>query len=548
LGTFPFDGAASAGPPGIRISNTMRITLPTALIAWAVASAAASPVSAQTTRDAAACAGLTKLQIPGLTLAITKAEWIPAGAPQASGRGGPAVPTKLPAYCRVDGALDRRTGSDGKSYAIGFALALPADWNGRFLQQGGGGLNGSVQPPVGATAAGDMPALARGFAVASTDTGHQGQGPFDASFLQEQQASLDFAYQAIGRVALLAKQIIAQHYAKPPDRSYFAGCSTGGREAMLMAQRYPTYFDGIIAGAPAMRTNFSGIGDEWVATMINSVAPKDPAGKPLTRQALSDADKKAVIDGALNACDAGDGVKDGMIFNTNACRFDPKTLVCKGAKADGCLTMAQATALEKAFAGPKDSKGRQVYPGFLFDTGIAATQGIPGLLHGGSNPVGPPFSATTMDVDARAAAAAEDPGGMLSATAGWTMLNTFSNRGGKLVFFHGVSDPWFSALDTIDYYDRMGRANGGAGQVMNWSRLYLAPGMGHCAGGTAALDSFDLLSAVVEWVEKGTAPASVTATGRALPGRSRPLCAYPQHAHYTGQGDPQDAKNFECRN
>jgi hypothetical protein len=526
----------------------MRITLPTALIAWAVASAAAAPVSAQTTRDAAACAGLSKLQIPGLTLAITKAEWIPAGAPQASGRGGPAVPTKLPAYCRVDGALDRRTGSDGKSYAIGFALALPADWNGRFLQQGGGGLNGSVQPPIGATAAGEMPALARGFAVASTDTGHQGQGPFDASFLQEQQASLDFAYQAIGRVALLAKQIIAQHYAKAPDRSYFAGCSTGGREAMLMAQRYPTYFDGIIAGAPAMRTNFSGIGDEWVATMINSVAPKDPAGKPLTRQALSDGDKKAVIDGVLNACDAGDGVKDGMIFNTNACRFDPKTLVCKGAKTDGCLTMAQATALEKAFAGPKDSNGRQVYPGFLFDTGIAATQGIPGLLHGGSNPVGPAFSATTMDVDARAAAAAADPGGMLSATAGWTMLNTFSNRGGKLLFFHGVSDPWFSALDTIDYYDRMGKANGGAGQVMNWSRLYLAPGMGHCAGGTAALDAFDLLSAVVDWVEKGTAPASVTATGRALPGRSRPLCAYPQHAHYTGEGDPQDAKNFECRN
>jgi len=282
--------------------------------------------------------------------------------------------------------------------------------------------------------------------------------------------------------------------------------------------------------------------------MINSVAPKDPAGKPLTREALSDGDKKAVIDGALNACDAGDGVKDGMIFNTNACRFDPKALVCKGAKTDGCLTMAQATALEKGFAGPKDSKGRQVYPGFLFDTGIAATQGIAGLLHGGANPVGPPFSATTMDVDARAAAAVEDPGGMLTATAGWTMLNTFSNRGGKLLFFHGVSDPWFSALDTIDYYDRMGKANGGAGQVMNWSRLYLAPGMGHCAGGTAALDSFDLLSAVVDWVEKGTAPASVTATGRALPGRSRPLCAYPQHAHYTGQGDPQDAKNFECRN
>jgi len=526
----------------------MRITTLSTPIVLAVAIAATPLASAQTTREAASCAAQTKLQIPGLTLAITKAEWIPAGSAPPSGRGGPAIATKLPAYCRVDGVLDRRTGGDGKPYGVGFALALPGDWNGRFLLQGGGGLNGSVQAPMGAVAAGDMPALARGFAVASTDTGHQAQGGFDASFMQEQQASLDFAYQAIGRVALLAKQIIAQHYAKPPDRSYFTGCSTGGREAMLMAQRYPTYFDGIVSGAPAMRTNFSGIGDEWVATVINSVAPKDAAGKPMTRQALSDSDKKTVIDGVLNACDAGDGLKDDMIFNTKACRFDPKTLVCNGAKTDGCLSMAQATALEKAFAGPKDSKGRQVYPGFLFDTGIAATQGIAGLLHGGQNPVGPGFSATEMNVAARADAAASDPGGILTATASWTSLNTFSSRGGKLLFFHGVSDPWFSALDTIDYYERMGKANGGAEQVMNWSRLYLSPGMGHCGGGSAALDSFDLLSAVVEWVEKGSAPASVTATGRALPGRSRPLCAYPQHAHYKGQGDPQDAKNFECRN
>jgi hypothetical protein len=254
-----------------------------------------------------------------------------------------------------------------------------------------------------------------------------------------------------------------------------------------------------------------------------------------------------VIDGALNACDAGDGVKDGMIFNTKACKFDPKALVCSTASSDSCLTAAQAAALEKAFAGPKDSRGRQVYPGFMFDTGIAATQGIPGLLHGGLNPVGPPFSATTMDVDARAQAAAESSADILTATSSWTNLNTFSKRGGKLLFYHGISDPWFSALDTIDYYERMSRANGGPEQTMNFSRLYLAPGMGHCGGGTSALDTFDLLSAVVDWVEKGTAPSSVVATGRALPGRSRPMCAYPQHAHYKGQGNTDDALNFECR-
>jgi len=508
---------------------------------------ASSQAFAQTTRDASACGALTALQVRGHNVSITKAEWFAAGAtPPQAGPGAAAAPVKLPAYCRLDGVLDRRTGADGKSYGIGFALALPGEWNGRFLFQGGGGLNGSVQPPLGAVATSGTPALARGFAVVSTDTGHSGQG-FDASFMQEQQANLDFAYQAVGRVAVLAKQIIAQHYAKPPDRSYFAGCSTGGREAMLMTQRYPMYFDGVISGAPAMRTNFSGIGDEWVATMINQVAPKNAQGQPLTRQAFSDIDKRTVIDGFLNACDAGDGVKDGMVFDAKACRFDPKTLVCSGAKADGCLSMAQATALEKAFAGPKDSKGRQVYPGFLFDTGIAATQGIPGLLHGGLNPVGPPFSATSMDVDAKAEAAASDPGGILTATSSWTTLNTFSNHGGKLLFFHGISDPWFSALDTIDYYERMTKANGGPEKVRTWSRLYLAPGMGHCGGGEAALDRFDLLTAVVDWVEKGTVPASVTATGRAFQGRSRPLCSYPQHAHYKGQGDPQIAANFECR-
>ena len=526
----------------------MRITLPRVAIAALIISATAVPAFAQTRRDAAACAALTTLQIPGVALSITKAEWFPEGSSPPGGRGGAPNPMKLPAYCRVDGVLDRRTGADGKPYGIGFALALPGDWNGRFLFQGGGGLNGSVQMPLGATAAGTTPALLRGFAVVSTDTGHTGTNGFDASFMQEQQAALDFAYQAVGRIATLAKQIIAQHYAKSPDHSYFTGCSTGGREAMLMAQRHPTFFDGIISGAPAMRTAYSGIGDEWVATMLNTTVSKDATGKVDPRAALSDAQKKAVIDGVLNACDAGDGLKDDMIFNTKACRFDPKTLVCGANKTDACLTMAQATALEKGFAGPRDSKGRQVYPGFMFDTGIASTQGIPGLLHGGRNPVGPPFSATSMDVDARAAAAAASATDALSATASWTNLNTFSNNGGKLMFFHGISDPWFSALDTIDYYERMTKANGGPEQVMNWSRLYLAPGVGHCGGGPLALDTFDMLTALVDWVEKGTVPASVTATGRALPGRSRPLCTYPQHAHYKGQGDPQDAKNFECRN
>jgi hypothetical protein len=498
--------------------------------------------------NASRCTSLSTLQLPGVALTVTKADWIAAGStPPAPPGAGAAPAVMLPAYCRLDAMIDRRTGAGGASYGIGFALALPDTWNGRFLFQGGGGLNGNVALPLGAQAAGGNPGLVRGFAVVSTDTGHQARVAFDASFQQDQQASLDFAYAAVGRVADAARRIVAQYYGKAADRSYFAGCSTGGREAMLMAQRYPMFFDGIVAGAPAMRTSFSGIGDEWVATQLNQVAPKNAQGQPMTRDALSDADKKLVIDGLLNACDAGDGVKDGMVFNIKACRFDVKALACSGAKTDGCLTAAQAGALERGFSGPKDSKGRQVYPGFLFDTGIASTQGIPGLLHGGLNPVGPGFARTELDVDAAVDRVLADPAESLTATSRWTNLNTFTGHGGKLIFFHGVSDPWFSALDTIDYYERMTRANGGPEQVRNWSRLFLSPGMGHCGGGPAALDTFDALSAVVDWVEKGVAPESLKATGRAFPARSRPLCAYPQHAHYKGSGNPEDAANFDCR-
>jgi hypothetical protein len=515
-------------------------------IALLAVSCSSAIARAQSSAGEKECAALRALQVPGAALSEVATQWFAAGSPPP--QEPPYVPplaVKLPAYCRLDATLDRRTGADGRSYGIGFALALPAEWNGRFLFQGGGGLNGTVAPPLGRTGQGDA-ALARGFAVVATDTGHRGE-VFDASFMADQQASLDFAYQAVGRVAALAKRILAQYYGNPAAHAYFMGCSTGGREGMLMAERYPTYFDGIVVGAPAMRTGYSGIGDEWVATMLNHVAPVDASGKPDVRRAFSDADRKAVIDGVLAACDGADGLHDGIVSDPIGCHFDPVSLVCTGPKADGCLSGAQVDVLRKAFAGPKDWKGRQVYPGFLFDTGIAATQGIPGLLAGGLNPVGPPFTATGMDVDARAAAAAADPRAQLTSTWGWTNLNTFSSHGGKLLFYHGASDPWFSALDTVDYYDRMTRANGGASAVTGWSRLFLVPGMGHCGGGPATLDTFDMLSAIVGWVEKEDAPESIRATGRTWPGRSRPLCPYPSHAHYEGTGDVEDAASFECR-
>jgi feruloyl esterase len=325
------------------------------------------------------------------------------------------------------------------------------------------------------------------------------------------------------------------------------GCSTGGREAMLMTQRYPRFFDGVVAGAPAMRTNFSNLADKWVTVALNQVAPKDEQGRPQAARALSESDKRLVIDSLLKACDANDGAADGMIFDPRGCRFDPADLACKGPKTDACLTSEQAAALKKGFAGPKDSRGIPVYPGFWFDSGITATQGIPGLLNPGPSPVGGPTYATEMDIDKDALVAA-NPIAAMGDTAHWTQLSTFSEHGGKLIFFHGVSDPWFSAQDTVRYYEHLTADNGGAASVSKWSRLFLVPGMGHCRGGAAALDEFDLLDPIVNWVEKGVAPESVISKGKAFPQRSRPLCPYPQHAHYKGKGNVENAASFECRN
>ena len=473
------------------------------------------------------CEQLAKFKLTGSEVVVAKTEAVPAAA-------------ALPAFCRVDATIDPRTGVDGKPYGIGFAIALPDNWNGGFLFQGGGGLNGSVARPLGSQAAGDTPALARGFAVVTTDSGHKG-AVFDGSFMLDQQAGLDFAYAAIGRVTQVAKLMVAQYYGETARHSYFDGCSTGGREAMLVTQRYPGYFDGVIAGDPAMRTGYSNLADAWVTVALNQIAPRDDAGKPVAGRVFSDGDKKLIVNSVLEQCDAADGVKDGMIFNARACHFDPSRLACKGAKAEGCLTSAQVGALQKGFAGPKNARGVPVYSGFPFDTGIAANgeRVIPGLLNPGPSPVGGPNLSLEMDVDEAAAAVAANSRTALTDTVS-TDLSTFSGRGGKLIFYHGLSDPWFSPLDTLAYYERLGNVSG-------WSRLYLVPGMGHCQGGTATLDRFDALSAMVDWVEKGVAPDSITATGKAFPGRSRPLCAWPKYAHYKGQGDTEDAKNFECR-
>src|SRR5579863_10277784 len=491
------------------------------------------------------CADLIKFKIPGVPMVITKAVTIPTS----SASGGSTAETSatsatIPSHCQADGMINERTGAGGKAYGIGFAVALPDNWNNRFLFQGGGGYNGSVRPPLGSAAAGNSPGLARGFAVVSTDTGHKG-ATFDRSYDVDQQASLDFAEVAVGRMAQLAKQIIAHYYGQSAQHSYFAGCSTGGREGMLMTQRYPSEFDGVISGDPAMRTGFSQIGNNWSAVAFNEIAPKDDAGRPQPNKVFSESDIKLIVKGVLDACDANDGLKDEMVFNTRACKFDPDVLACKAGKNDSCLTPQQTAAIKKAFAGPHNSRGELVYPMNAYDAGIAnlLPNPKPSPTRAATGAPVPPLS---IDVDERLFALLRNPLEALTDST-WTNLSTFSAHGGKLLFYHGMSDQAFSAMDTLDYYQRMAKANGGMDKVQNWSRMYLVPGMYHCRGGEYALDNFDLLTAVVNWVEKGTAPDSVVATGKAFPGRSRPLCAWPKYAEYKGQGDPEDAKNFVCR-
>jgi feruloyl esterase len=489
------------------------------------------------------CADLGHIRLDHIE--ITKAAMIPAGTTIPPAYPGAPVTGPLPAHCRVDGVINRRKGAGGEEYGIGFALALPeaAAWNGDFMMQGGGGSNGVVAYPMGASYSGDKPALVRGFAVASTDTGHKAKGGgFDFAFMHDQQAYLDFAYQANAEVAGVAKQIIAQYYAKPAAYSYFVGCSTGGREGMILSQRYPTVFNGIVSGDPAMRTGLSNLAiGQWIPVAYNQASPKDATGKPLTNKFLSAEERQLFMDALMKRCDAKDGLADGMISDPTGCDFDPAALACKDGQSEGCIAPEKIAAIKKAFAGPKNSYGTQVYPGFLYDAGIADTGPLPGLLALGSGGIfGLYPTATEIDVD-KEALQASDP---LVEPAS-TNLSTFSEKG-KILFFHGDSDPWFSPLDTLGYYQSLAATNGGADKVAEWGRMFLVPGMRHCGGGPA-LDQFDMLGAVVNWVEKGTAPESVIATGRAFPGRSRPLCAYPKHAHYAGHGDTNDAHNFKCQ-
>ena len=513
------------------------------LLAWMLPGLHAAPET---------CESLGKIALANVS--IRTAEPRPAGdfAPP---EGRPI--RNLPAFCRVAGTIRPSPDSD-----IRFEVWMPtAGWNSKFQGIGNGGFAGSI------SYAGLADAVAHGYAAASTDTGHEAGGTDARWALHHPEKIVDFGYRAVHATAVVAKAVITRFYAAAPRRSYFSSCSNGGRQALMEAQRYPADYDGIIAGAPANDWTHLLAGAAWdmKATMAQP-ASFIPASK-----------LPAIEAAALNACDAADGVKDGVIEDPSRCRFDPAALLCKGTESDACLTAPQLAALRQIYAGPRDAKGRQVFPGY--SPGGEAEQGGWAAWITGPAPEkalmfafgtqfymnmvfeNPEWQFRTFDVDRDSKTADDRTAHILNATD--PDLSAFQKRGGKLILYHGWSDAAIPAASTTDYYERV-VARMGAKAMPGFVRLYMAPGMQHCGGGsgpdmfgqggTPSVDRFhDVAAALEAWVEQGQAPAEIIATkyktgagGATGVVRTRPLCPYPQVARWKGSGSTDDAANFAC--
>jgi pimeloyl-ACP methyl ester carboxylesterase len=503
------------------------------------------------------CGDLISLTIPQGLLPS------PADVVQIASATPTAATATLPEHCLVKGRINPRTGVNNTPFAIGFELRLPTQWSGRFFFQGGGGNDGAFPEATGDARFGARPALSRGFATVKTDGGHLGTTADTFGF--DPQARVDHAYNAYGKTAGVSKAIIDLYYGKYPDKSYFIGCSGGGRQGMMFTQRFPDYFDGVVAAAPAMSVaTKASISVAWESQAYNTIAPRDANGNQILSQAFSDADLALVSNAVLQACDALDGAGDGSINNTAKCTFDPAVLGCTGDKNASCLSPQQVAALKKGFSGPFNSAGQPLYTTWPWDTGIKDS-GWRGWKLGTSpnatpnsrffflmqdairneffTPPESTFSILNFNFDKDPARMAAF--GTIYDTWKDVELSAYRSRGGKLIIVHGMSDPIFSANESIDYYNRLVAARGGNVHAGSFARLFLVPGMTHCGGGPAT-DLFDVLADITNWVENGKAPDRITAKGNTYPGRTRPLCPYPMYARYTGKGSIEDADNFVC--
>jgi feruloyl esterase len=505
------------------------------------------------------CRGLTSLTIPPELLPS------PSDVVQITSAVPTAATSSLPEHCIVQGKINERTDVDmnGKPFAIGIELRLPAAWSGRFFFQGGGGNDGSYTNAIGDSRYGGPPALSRGFATTRTDGGHIGGSAYNFGF--DPQARVDHAYNAFGKTAAIAKAIINLYYGKMPDKSYFVGSSGGGRQGMMFTQRYPEYFDGVLASAPAMSVaTKASISLCWEAQAYNAIGPLYSDGKHILSQAFSNDDLTLVANAVLQECDALDGVVDGMINNRKKCTFDPSVLECAGAKDATCLSPEQVSALKMGFGGPYNSAGEALYFSWPWDAGISAsgwrswklgtsatstpnaaffTLMQDAIRHEFFTPWDPTFSILDFNFDTDPARM--EAFGEIYDTWKDVELSAYKAHGGKLVIVHGVSDPIFNANESVDYYKRLMKANHGPVKAGSFARLFLVPGMNHSGGGPAT-DRFDTVGVLINWVENGNAPEKIIAQGNTFPGRTRPLCPYPTYARYTGKGSIEDADSFVC--
>jgi feruloyl esterase len=506
---------------------------------------AAALVFAATLAAQPACESLTKLSLP-----YTKVD----SAAMIAANGG------VPEHCDVKGTT--RPSSDSE---IKFEIWLPpTGWNGKYMQIGNGGWAGVITVNVFAEP------LRRGFAVAGTDDGHSQR---DASWaIGHPEKLVDFGYRAVHETSVQAKAIIRAFYGKELARNYFVGCSDGGREALMEAQRYADDFDGIVAGAPANYWSHLVTGGLW----DERAELDDP------KSAIPAAKLPAIQQAVREQCDALDGVKDGLIEDPRACHLQPDVLLCKGADNNQCLTAPQITALRKIYDGPKNPRtGAQIFPGY--SPGVEAEAGtwISWLIPGEREPQSftfantyygqavfedPKFDFHKLDFDKDVAYGDEKVGAILNSNR--PDLRAFRDRGGKLLQYHGWGDPAIPALSSIEYYDRvdafLSKApddRSASRATRDFYRLFMVPGMGHCGGGIGPnlfgnrpggpVDpDHDIVTALDRWVEQGIAPEKLIGTGKSVldPSKplTRPLCVYPAVAKYDGKGDPNNAASFSC--
>ncbi|TCK04059.1 tannase/feruloyl esterase family alpha/beta hydrolase [Marinobacterium mangrovicola] len=505
-----------------------------------------------------------------------------------------AATDALPAYCSIDAVTAERVGLDGKDYAVRFQMNLPDDWNGDFVHQFNGGLDGSVSAATGPLLGGnrERTALGLGYAVLSSDAGHSGNANPQAGLAGAAQFGFDpearsyYGYKTVEVLTPIAKQMIHNFYGNDPHYSYGVGCSNGGRHGMVAASRLGDAYDGFLLGAPGFNLPKAAVQLAMDVQLLDSINGD-------VRTSLTQEDRLLVASAVLHACDSLDGLEDSLVSDTAACQatFNIDNYVCPVGETENCVDPQKAEVLKGIYAGPKDRKGGSLYSDWSWDAGIAGSNwsfwrvnsGVPfwdnypliGIMGASGlaqvfetppasvGPTGDDLVDYLLDFDV------ENGGRLINARHGKfhesamafmtppdvdnPKMKKFQRGGGKMIIFHGVSDPIFSYNDTVSWYNRLDENY--KGEANHFVKLYPVPGMNHCSGGPAT-DDFDLFTRLVDWVESGDEPQAVTASiaegnGERFsdwsPVRTRKLCPYPQVAVYDGSGDPESAESFTCQ-